>query len=364
MNPRSFTRFRFAAAAATLFALMTLACSPDPAPTATPLPTHTPAPMPTHTPAATDTPVPTPTTAQTPTQALAGTNGEMERADWLLPESATLIIDARPAGMLAGLSALGSGPDLTDGLVEQFQGETGIDLNAVSYVQIFMPAEALSSLPPGTDDDLETAVVMYGEFDEAEIVARSRSRGQTENRSFTHRGYSVHSETDEYGETTFMSFAGPGVLALGTESGVLAVLNAAAGDRATPSRAAEALNLLGERDLGFATDMLEPSEDYYLDLMPEDRIRGLLDFMLKAAPVNAMGIRFGEGGLEVESVSLFDEEEHATRFLRGIEASGAESGVEMETLQVENKVTVWMTVDAESIWGILTGPPVGLDQAL
>lgn len=193
-------------------------------------------------------------------------------------------------------------------LAEDFRNETGIDLNSVRYAQVFVPADALLGLPPGMDgDELETGVTLYGKFDEAEIVARSRSAGQTENGSFIHRGHNVYFEKDEYGRTAFLGFIGSGVMVLGTESGVLAVLDAAAGDTAASGRAVEALESLGERDLGFAVEtQRHPSEGAPSEgapsgrenLIPETGLAGLLDRISLAAPVSATGMRFSDGALE------------------------------------------------------------------
>ena len=399
MSFRSLSWFKLVAAVAALSALLILACgsegtlAPGSVVVATPLPTVAPAPTVAPVSAAASSPTaasvlaatPSPTGTSVPTAAPSPTAASVsaaaptpaapastpvssspasgpvdefdgvDRSDWLLPEGVTLVFDFRPASMLSGLSSMGGGVEGLDGLTESFRSETGIDIGLVEYAQMFMPAGSLMSVLSGLDEDeADVGLVLYGEFDEAEIVSRSESGGYG---GSVYRGYSVYAETDEYGQTTVLGFVGSGVMVIGTDSGVRAVLDVAAGDPVASGGVVDALDSLGERDFGFAVELTSDFSDMAMSdgdgFTPEPEFAGLLGQVLLASPVSAAGILFGDGVLEIELVSLFDDADSADVFREGFEGAEAASGVAVEVVQSGSAVTVRMVLDVADLEHIL-----------
>ena len=377
--------------------VLALACGSDP--TATPAPTATLFPMPTATPAPTATPSPTPTPtlapAPTATPAPAPTStpermpGGAEPGASLLPEGAVFVIDARPAALLASpwpaMMSEGEAGD-AQAIAEDFRNETGVDPHSVEYVQAFMPATVLTAMFSGLGEDEfdfgDAGMVLYGEFDEAEIVAHAEEAGDVEYAASAYRGYSVYTAAGDYGEgMEVLAFVGSDVMVLGAESGVRAVLDVAAGAAPPASgNAVQILDSLGERHLGLAVELppgyLEMMMSEGEGVMPEAGLLGALDLTALAAPVNAMGALLHDDAVEIESVSRFDDSAAATASKEYSEGVVAMLGVMsaspelqefasgMEVSQSGNTVTFRMTISAamieELFRGMLTGmmPPL------
>ena len=210
-------------------ALLILACgsdpTPTPLPTATPQPTATPVPTPTPTPEPTATPTrlpPTPTAAPTspappPTAQMRGlsvnTPGPEERSPLfglrpygsLIPEGASLIVEVYPGVVLDSgtpfidlvLGSEDESPgDAISSFVDEFQDGTGIDLFSVDYVdyaELFMDVNALLGLDLDAGvGELTFGLALYGDINEAEIVASFDRDEDTEYELSDYRGFNVY----------------------------------------------------------------------------------------------------------------------------------------------------------------------------
>ncbi len=395
-------RSRLAVLGMALAALLVIACGSDPtatpAPTATPLPvptatlaptatpvpaptaTATPAPTATAIPAPTATPAPAPTATATPAPEPEGMAGGMEPGDSLLPEGATgFIVDANPAALLASSSFLmemmmdANGIEL-ETFADDFEADTGVDLYSVTYAQMFMPIDALLGMGMGlmgTEEaasadeevgfELDFGLVLYGEFDEAEVVASLEDSEGAEYGISSYRGYNVYRVED-----AGIAFVGSSAMVYGTESSVEAMLDVAAGAAPPASGdAIDALESLGERHLGIVTELppefLETLMADGAGLMPEEGLLGALDLSALVSPVNATGLLLSGDGIEIASVSLFDDAAAATASMEYTEGLVAMLGListspelgelasSMEVTQSGNAVTTRMSLSFEMI---------------
>ena len=133
---------------------------------------------------------------------------DIDAEDWLLPEGATLIIDVSPAAffdsplMMSLLEAILGDPESGMSPMDEFEGETGIDLRSVDYVQMFMDLNAL--LETGLDMEMyegadlpQIGIAMHGEFDEAEFIASIDRNSDEESQVTTYQGYNVYTTGDD-----------------------------------------------------------------------------------------------------------------------------------------------------------------------
>lgn len=383
-----------------LAVLLALACGSDPTPT--PRPTATPVPVPTATPSPTPEPPPTPTPAPaptaTPTPAPTATP-ETERmavaSPWppgqsLLPEGAALIADGNPGVLLSSSSPLmtmflglnqGTPEGGIDDLAEDFQENLGIDILSVTYVEAFMDVEGLLGSGMGMESGPQNfGAVLYGEFDEAEIVASIERAPDAKYETSEYRGYGVYAVYDEFDDAMYMAFIGSDALVIGAESSVEAMLDVAAG--AVPPASGglrEALDSLGDRHLGFAMELPPEFMDTMLtglngeEAQQQMGLLGAMDMSAMTAPVNAMKLLLREDAMEMEAASFFDDHASATaskEYSEGVVAMFGLMAAEspelqefasgMEVSQSGNVVTFRMRITAQLMEQLLAGLGTGM----
>ena len=373
-------------AGAFLALLLVIACGSEPVPTATPVPE----PTPTATPAPTATPTPplTPTPSPAPTATPESENvpASLSSGESLLPEGAAFILDFNPAAVLSSSSPLiamllaantgnAEGDTSMTGIVEDFRQDTGIDLYAVDHAEMYWSLDIL--LDPGmvmAAEEPDFGVALYGEFDEDEIVAGFEESGEgREIEISAYRGNSVYTLRDDFGGASALAVIGPDAVLYGTEPGVRAMLDVAAGAAPPVSDdLRQVLDSLGERHIGIVIEM--PPE--YFDTLsmtggegaqPQMGLLGGLDMGAMVAPVSAVKLLLGGEALEIESRSYFDDNESATasrEYSEGVVAMfGMMAGSPemqdfasgMEVSQSGNVVTFKMNITAEAMEGLFAG---------
>ena len=379
---------RLAAAGIALLALLVVvACGSDPtatsAPTVIPPPTATATPVPpppTATPAPTATPRPTATPVPpTPTPtAMPEPTAMMESGQSLLPEGAQFIVDARPEALLDSLF-LGEmmGMFLVDAesMIDDASEAICLDPTDLTYVQMFLPADLLADVAMGMGDaedpmtmeeaaGLDFGVALHGGFDQSDVMACLADVPEPEGyESAEYRGYEVHLTEDVLGERTALAFAGPGVMLIGTQSAVEAMLDVAAGAAPPASGAAvAALESLGPRHLGIVMEIPPEFMEATEGMMPEQGLLGAMDLTALTAPVNAMSALLNEDSIEIASVSVYDNLLEAAAAKEYSEGLMAMTGVifaespelmqlasEIEVSQSGNSVTTRITVSFETL---------------
>ena len=349
---------KLAVAGMALAVLLVLACdsaptpTPTPAPTATPVPTATPAPTATPTPAPTATPAPDPTVP--PTSAVKMTVMGIDAEDSLLPEGATLIIDVSPAAffdsplMMSLLEAIL--PESGTSPMDEFEGETGIDLRSVDYVQMFMDLNAL--LETGLDMEMyegadlpQIGIAMHGEFDEAEFIANIDRNSNGESQVTTYQGYNVYTAGDDAGEGMAFGFAGVKTLLFGTKPGVEAMLDVAAG--VTPRASGEikqALDALGDRHMGLAVslppELLEMAEGGVEDAMPQtEGLLGALDPSALSAQLTVMKLLLRDDAIEMQVKQFYEDDASALAFKEYAEGTIAMASVMTEAPEIQDLIS-------------------------
>ena len=380
---------RLAAAGIALLALLVVAaCGSDPTatsapPTDIPPPTATATPVPpppTATPAPTATPMPTATPVPpTPTPtAMPEPTAMMESGQSLLPEGAQFIVDARPEALLDSLF-LGEmmGMFLVDAesIIDDASEAICLDPSDLTYVQMFLPADLLADVAMGMGDaedpmtmeeaaGLDFGVALHGGFDPSDVMACLADGPAPEGyESAEYRGYEVHLTEDVLGERTALAFAGPGVMLIGTQSAVEAMLDVAAGAAPPASGAAvAALESLGPRHLGIVMEIPPEFMEATEGMMPEQGLLGAMDLTALTAPVNAMSALLNEDSIEIASVSVYDNLLEAAAAKEYSEGLMAMTGVifaespelmqlasEIEISQSGNSVTTRITVSFETL---------------
>ena len=376
-----------AAGIALLALLVVVACGSDPtatsAPTVIPPPTATATPVPpppTATPAPTATPRPTATPVPpTPTPtAMPEPTAMMESGQSLLPEGAQFIVDARPEALLDSLF-LGEmmGMFLVDAesIIDDASDAICLDPTDLTYVQMFLPADLLADVAMGMGDaedpmtmeeaaGLDFGVALHGGFDPSDVMACLADGPEPEGyESAEYRGYEVHLTEDVLGERTALAFAGPGVMLIGTQSAVEAMLDVAAGAAPPASgAAAAALESLGPRHLGIVMEIPPEFMEATEGMMPEQGLLGAMDLTALTAPVNAMSALLNEDSIEIASVSVYDNLLEAAAAKEYSEGLMAMTGVifaespelmqlasEIEVSQSGNSVTTRITVSFETL---------------
>ena len=377
---------RLAAAGIALLALLVVAaCGSDPtatsAPTVIPPPTATATPVPpppTATPAPTATPRPTATPVPPTPTAMPEPTAMMESGQSLLPEGAQFIVDARPEALLDSLF-LGEmmGMFLVDAesIIDDASEAICLDPSDLTYVQMFLPADLLADVAMGMGDaedpmtmdeaaGLDFGVALHGGFDQSEVMDCLADGPEPEGyESAEYRGYEVHLTEDVLGERTALAFAGPGVMLIGTQSAVEAMLDVAAGAAPPASGAAvAALESLGPRHLGVVMEIPPEFMEATEDMMPEQGLLGAMDLTALTAPVNAMSALLNEDSIEIASVSVYDNLLEAAAAKEYSEGLMAMTGVifaespelmqlasEIEVSQSGNSVTTRITVSFETL---------------
>ena len=257
-----------------------------------------------------------------------------------------------------------------DDLVEDFRESTGIDLLSVTYAEMFTDIEAL--LDPGMavdSSDVDLGMVLYGEFDEDEIVASFERDGDVEYEAADYRGFTVYLVRDVGGDPMSLSVIDSDTVLMGTSSSVEAMLDVAGG--AAPSLSGElrqALDSLGERHMGFAIELPPELLEEMMgvggeDAMPQMGLLGAMDISALTAPLNAMKVLFDDDGtMHIAASSFFDDNEAATASKEYSEGIVAMFGLitadspelrdfasSMEVGQSGSDVTFKMSVTAQTI---------------
>lgn len=379
---------RLAAAGIALLALLVVvACGSDPTatsapPTAIPPPTATATPVPpppTATPAPTATPRPTPTATPAPTPtAMPEPEGMMGSGQSLLPEGTQFIVDARPEALLDSLF-LGEmmGMFLLDAesIIDDASEAICLDPSDLTYVQMFLPTDLLADIAMGMGDaedpmtmeeaaGLDFGVALHGGFDQSEVMTCMAAGPEPEGyESAEYRGYEVHLTDDGDVGRTALAFAGPGVMLIGTQSAVEAMLDVAAGAApAASGPAVAALESLGPRHLGVVMEIPPEFMEATEGMMPEQGLLGAMDLTALTAPVNAMSALLNEDSIEIASVSVYDnllEAAAAKEYSEGLMAMTGvifaespelmELASEIEVSQSGNSVTTRISVSFETL---------------
>jgi len=376
-----------AAGIALLSLLVVVACGSDPTatsapPTAIPPPTATATPVPpppTATPAPTATPRPTPTATPAPTPTpMPEPEGMMGSGQSLLPEGTQFIVDARPEALLDSLF-LGEmmGMFLVDAesIIDDASEAICLDPSDLTYVQMFLPTDLLADIAMGMGDaedpmtmeeaaGLDFGVALHGGFDQSEVMTCMAAGPEPEGyESAEYRGYEVHLTDDADVGRTALAFAGPGVMLIGTQSAVEAMLDVAAGAAPPASGpAVAALESLGPRHLGVVMEIPPEFMEATEGMMPEQGLLGAMDLTALTAPVNAMSALLNEDSIEIASVSVYDNLLEAAAAKEYSEGLMAMTGVifaespelmqlasEIEVSQSGNSVTTRITVSFETL---------------
>ncbi len=369
--------------AVALIALMVLACGSEPPPTPTPEPTPTPTPRPTPTPTPepTPTPRPTPMPAATPTPLPAAAAGSSRES--LIPEGATLIIDANPSALLNSdvlaplLDVMFGGAESEESVLDEFESETGIAIDSIESAEIYVGVEVmLQAGQANGEEDIEPptmGMVLRGGLDEAEVVA-SLNSAMAENpdqdyESITYRGYNIYVDASGEPESFSFAFENSDTLLLGTTDAVEAMLDVASG--AAPRISGEgvsALESLGDRDFGMIIAI--PPGVLEAAMAEGEQDMGILGAFAPGAltaslTVMTMSLNEDSDSMEIRSRQYFEEEDAAaaskefnegTIAMVGMMAGSPEiqnfvAGVEIEQNGLE--VSYDLTLDASSITGIL-----------
>ena len=357
-----------------LVALAAVACGSDPTPTPTPTPeptqtpTPTPRPTPTHTPEPTATPVPAPAPGSS--------------RDSLVPDGATLVVDANLSEILDSpvmqpmIKLLFGGAESEGGVLEDFQNKTGISLASVDRAEVFLDLGSLSAL--GQDpDSVEGAglptlgVALRGGVDEEEFLAKLRMATSDDSNlqydAVDYRGYTMYADANRKPENFSYAFADEDMLVFGSIDGVEAMLDVAAGAAAPMSGSGvAALEALGDRDIGVimvtSADAMEAFTSEGADNLG---LMGLISASGVNAPLSVTKILLDGDSMRIRSVQFFDNETDAAAYKEYNEGTmallGAMSGsaeiqslvADAEIKQDGAEVSLDVTVDADSLTAIL-----------
>lgn len=350
-----------------LVVLLGLACASDPTPT----PSPTPEPTPTPTPVPTATPTPEPTATPTPEPAVSASG------QTLIPEGASLIIDANPAALLESpvlaplLDALFEGSDET--VFSEFESETGIDLGSIERAEIFMDVEALLEVggDPESQENIEIptiGITLRGELDEKEFLAKLESAmaedPSQDYKEISYRDFSMYVDAGGDPENFSFAFVDSETFLFGTTDGVEAMLDVASGTaRPVSGEGVTALEALGDRDFGMI--MVTPPELIEAAMAEGQEAMGLLGAFGPTAPLSVVKIALGSDSMEVQSRQYFENEADAAAYKEYNEGLIALMGVmsgstELQDLaagadirQDGSQVSFELDVSASSITAIL-----------
>ena len=313
MSRIRFPSYWFSAGAAALVILLLLACGSDPEPT--PAPTATFVPPPTATQRPTPTPPPTSTPAPTPVPSPA--------RESFIPQGATIAIDARPSEIFQSpvmdpiMGVLFEGDGRVAGFFDEFEGETGISLRSVEFMEMYMDfGEVFEMAMDGaenSDSELpDLGVVLQGELDEDDLVSRLANAGDPgqDYEATSYRGYRVYADTGEDSDSFAFAFADQDTLLFGTEDGVKAMLDVASGAASQISgEGVRALNGLGTRDFGIVLAMPEGLLDAAMESGEGNgNPLAAFGFGALAPPLTVMALRFEGRYMQVHTVEFYEDE--------------------------------------------------------
>ena len=337
-----------------------LACGSDAAPI--PVATATLVPPPTATPLPTATPTPAPTPTPPPAEKLAEQS--------LVPEDATLVVDAKLAAVLSSpvvralVNGLRGDSEGVAGLTVDFGGEFGIPLASVDYVEIFLDFEPSSGGGDGGDgrDGLAGpafGAALRGPSVAADFVARfefSVEGYEVED----YQGFEIYKDSSGDEESFVLSLIDADGLLLGTVDGVKAMLDVADG-RAEPfaGEPVRTLDAMGSRDVGIFLKA-SPGQMEGLAGAGEGQlgmIGGLASGSL-TAPESVGVLRFDEDVMEFVLQEFYDDEDTAASAMEFTQGSMAmlgamlgQPGIQeilggMEFSLDGRVVTQYLTIDA------------------
>jgi hypothetical protein len=184
-----------------------------------------------------------------------GGNGGSDEIDSLVPEGSTLIGDIDFAAVSAGLdweslfNALPleqEGPADFAAFFGGGQVKAGIEFRDVTNVEFF-----------GNSADASEyfGVVVYGEFDEAAVIAEISAKGDGPLVPDVYKGNDIYTPENDPDSFT-LSVLDSGTLALGTDRALKDIIDVRAGDRAVASgRLTKSLDDFGERLFGLVVQV-------------------------------------------------------------------------------------------------------------
>lgn len=308
MDARAGTKLRhlFSILGGLLLALV-LACGSDPTPT----------PTPTATPLPTATPTPEPTPAPS-----VETTGRLSEQS-LIPEDATLVVDARLATVLSSpvigtlIESLLVGDEGDTNIVSGFEEESGISLASVEYTEAFLDIEAL--LSTGTGEELPKSTqaptigaALHGSFDRDELVDNFNAAVDTPGVE-RYQGFEIFLDSSGGEESFVLSFFDSDTVLIGTIDGVKMMLDVSVGDiRPLSGQAVQSLNALGDRDLGILIRQA-PELVNGMSGASQDQLGPMSGLTANAltAPLTLGTIRLGGDRMELVAQEFFDDEDTA-----------------------------------------------------
>ena len=353
-----------------LLGSLAVACGSDPTPTPTPtqLPTPTPTPLPTPTPE--------------PTATLPPPAGATSPRDSLIPEDATLVIDAdlkaifdSPA-LAPVIEVLFGGEGSGQSALVDFESDTGISLRSITSAEMFLDAEALSTLgqDPGSSEPADAptlGVVLRGDLTEEDFL--SNFQGAMENdpslkyEVVDYRGQKMYVDANRDPENFSFAFVSDGVFLLGLNDGVEKMLDVASGTVGPISGGGvAALDALGNRDIGII--MISPTGGMKATAPADQESQGLLGMVAAGSvnvPLSVTRILLVGDAMQIQSAQFLENEAVAAAYKEYNEGTmvllGAMSGSpELQRLVDEanieqhgSRVSFEMTIDAAGLSAVL-----------
>ena len=300
----------------------------------------------------------------------------------LVPEEATLVIDARFADVFsspvaASVAGVLSGDDEDgEGFFSDFERDIGISLSSIEYAEMFMDVEAALDSGPTLQEGENTTgpsrgAALHGPFDMEEQIANFGASVDSESgvphEVESYRGFDIYFDPSGGPDSLVLSFFDSDTMLLGTADGVRAMLDVASGvGRPFSGEAVQVLTGLGERDLGviIIVDpelMLEMSGETGEQMGP----LGALNPNALTAPLTVASFRFEGNAMEVRTRQVFDDEDTATASKEYTEGTTAMLGAMigspelqevlsgMEIAQDGRDVTQSLSIDTKQMEKIL-----------
>ena len=158
------------------------------------------------------------------------------------------------------------------GFFSEFEADTGISLRSLEFVEMYMDFGEVFELAMTGAEDLEPKLPDLGialrgdDIDQDGFVSMLEKANEgdpgVDYEATGYRGYQIHADTNERPGGFAFSFADQDTLLLGTQDGIKAMLDVAAGAAPQISgEAVRALDSLGDRDFGMILLTLEGLPD-------------------------------------------------------------------------------------------------------
>ena len=218
------------------------------------------------------------------------------------------------------LGLLFEGSSGEEGILSEFEAETGISLRSLEFMEMYMDLGEVFEIAMSGAEDLESelldlGVVLRGDdIDEGGFVSMlekaSEENAGVDFESTGYRGYQIHVDAGEGTEGFAYSFADEDTLLLGTVDGIKAMLDVASG--AAPQISGEgvrALDGLGDREFGLILLTPEGLPDASAETGDASG-NPLAAFGLGAlAPqVTVMALRFEDRVMQVRTLEFYEDE--------------------------------------------------------